>query len=56
MGIITGWLEKQVNKQLAALKAANPFSGGLRFVGGIAVYPDSNLESLIEDSFNTNIH
>jgi len=56
MGILTGWLEKQVNKQLAALKAANPFSGSFSVIGGYAIYPDSNLDALIEDSFNTNIH
>lgn len=56
MGIISGWIERKLQQQLEqVLKAANPF-GNLRFVGGLAVYPDNNLEALIEASFNKNIH
>jgi HK97 family phage portal protein len=57
MGILTSWLDKQVNARLAqTMKAANMFGEQYRFVGGFAVYPDAQLTTLLEASFNTNIY
>ena len=57
MGILTGWIDKQVNARLQqTLKAANMFGEQYRFIGGFAVYPDAQLTTLLEESFNTNIY